>query len=676
MFRFAILLLVAGLVRAGPVLSLARFGGEDVSGSGQAGEAGLELSRPLAVQITSSGRPVPGVSVRFEVLSEPAENRSPAQRAALGDTLVRTDEHGVARVRLRLGANPGEYRVLARTENQELVLAATALRRGWYFVSIIELAGGLALFLFGLYYGSKGLRRLAGDRLRQAVFSLTANRWLGALVGVVITAVFQSSSATTVLLIGLASAGILGLGQSLAVVLGADIGTTITVQILAFRFFDYALVVAVIGFILMNSHRRLKNLGQAIFGFGLVFFSLKIVFAAVEPVRAVPEIALSIVRLGHVPWLGLLVAVVLTALVRSSAATIGIVVGLAFTGLVDIATAIPFILGANIGSSFAALIAAWRGPVEARRIAVGHLLFKVIIVAICLPFLPWLTRLVLLTARDTARQVANAHTLINLFALIVFLPLLGPYQRLLQLLVPESGRRKFGPRYLDPGALEAPELAIAQATREVLRMADRVVLMYNRSIEVFLNRDKEGRRELVALDDQVDRLEEGLIGFLARISQEELSDRLSHKTVALFHITDELEHIADIVSKSLMAHAAKRIEHGLAFSEEGLDEIRSFHAEVGENVRAAVACVATWDAGIARRLVAAKDRGVERKRDLHNRHLERVRRGQKESLDTSTVHLDFISDLERINYHCSQVGAAVLGFVGRTRLGVLGQTGS
>jgi len=659
--RLVLVVLLAGAVWAAPKLSPAVLADQDVSGQGQAGETGLYLGRPFAVQVTDNGRPVPGARVQFEVLTEPLENRSQARRAALADSVVLTDQMGMARTRLRLGATPGEYRVLAVSGGKRLVLAAMALRRNWYFVTVIEFLGGLTLFLFGLYYGSKGLRRMAGNRLRELLFSLTSRRVLGALVGVVVTVVFQSSSATTVLLMGMASAGILALGQALAVILGADIGTTVTVQLLAFRVFDYALLVAVAGFILMNSARRVKDLGQAIFGFGLVFYSLKVVIDASEPLRYVPQVMDAVGRLGSVPWLGLVLAMLFTALVRSSAATIGVIVGLSFTGLVDLATAIPYILGANLGSSFSAVIASWRGGLAARRIGLGHLLFKLVIVALCLPFVPMLVKLAGLTAHDLPRQIANAHTLVNVFAAVLFLPLLVPFQRLLERLVKPRKAEQFGPRYLDSSSLEAPELASAQATREVLRMADRVSRMYDQAIKVFLSRDKEGRRELIATDDQVDRLEEDITAFLARISQEELSEPLSHKVVALFYITDELEHIADVVSKNLAAYTKKSIEQGLAFSAEGLEEMERFHAEVGENLKTAVACITTWDTALAKRLVERKEWGVLRQRELHNRHLGRLSRGLAESIDTSTIHLDFISDIERINFHCSQIGAAVLG---------------
>jgi phosphate:Na+ symporter len=662
--RTAILLFLAALGSgslAQPLMSPATLDGNDISGNNQVGEAGMTLARALTVQFTDAGRPVPGVPVRFSILVEPVENEAADRRARLSDTLVVTDVHGFARTQLTLGPTPGEYRIRATAGNQELLLRTRGLRRNWYLVTIAGLLGGLFLFLFGLYYGSKGLRRLAGNRLRQLLFSLTSNRILGALIGVVVTAVFQSSSATTVLLVSMASAGLLTLGPALGVILGADIGTTITVQVLAFRLFDYALIAAAAGFILMRSTRRLRNMGQTVFGFGLVFYSLKVVFSAAEPLHHVPAVSAAVAALGSTPWLGILLALVFTALVRSSAATIGLVVGLSFTGLLDITTAIPFILGANIGTSFSAVLASWHGGVEARRIAVGHVLFKVVVVAIALPFLPWLARLVAATTPDLPRQVANAHTFINLFALVLFLPLLTPYQKLLRFLVRPRPGETFGPRYLDPAALETPELAIAQATREVLRMGDRVQRMFDRSLAVFLQRDKQGRRELVSADDQVDRLENDITGYLARISQEEMGERLSQKTIALFYITNELEHIADVVSKSLAAHARKRIEEGLVFSDEGLAEIEQFHSEVLANLKSAVACIATWDRGLARDLVLRRDWGNARQREFHNRHLARLNRGLKETLDTSSVHLDFIADIERVNYHCTQIASAVLG---------------
>lgn len=659
--RLSILLLA--LLATAPAavrLKPATLAEEDVSGDGQAGEAGRALTRALAVQVLRDGAPVAGAAVRFEILSEPLENRLDGVRARLGDTLTRTDRLGFARSALTLGSAPGDYRVRASGPGGEHVFAAVGLRRRWYLVTAVGLAGGLCLFLFGLYYGSKGLRRLAGNRLRELLFSLTANRVLGALAGVAVTLAFQSSTATVTLLVGMASAGILGLSQALGVLLGADLGTTVTVQLLSFRLFDYALIVAVIGFVLMNAARRLKNLGQAVFGFGLVFWSLRVVLEASAPLQYIPGVGVAVARIGNAPLAALAFATLLTALLRSSAATIGMIVGLSFAGLVDLRAAIPFILGANLGTTANALVASWRGGTEARRIAAGHVLFKVLTVGLLLPFLPQLVRVVASTASSVPRQVANAHTLINVFALVVFLPLLGPLERLLRRLVAARPDEKFGPRYIDSSALEAPDIAVAQAAREVLHMGDMVRSMFRESIRVFAENDKDGRRALVAADDRVDELEVQLTGFLARIQQEELTPDLARKTAALFSAANELEHVADVVSKSLASHAQKKTEDCLAFSPAGLEEIREFHAQVGQNLDTALACLATWNRSLAEKLVAARDWGLRRQHELHDTHRLRLAAGVKETLDSSSVHLDFLADLERINFFCAQVGAAVL----------------
>lgn len=670
MLLFLIFFPSPGAGESGYTLRFARLGEEDISGNNQTVEAGLTLPQELRVQVFGKGRPVSGVPVRFAVISEPAENRVYSGKPArLSDTLVITDQDGLARTRLTLGSGAGDYRVRVTGGQQELIFSFRGLRRHWLVFTLIESLGGLAVFLFGLYYGAKALRRLAGNRLREVLFSLTSNRLLGLLVGVGVTLIFQSSTATIGLLVSLASAGLLSLSQSLGVILGADIGTTITVQLLAFRIFDYALVGVFLGLMLMNSWSRVRDIGQVVFGFSLVFYSLQMVLSATEPLRFVPGVQAAIASAGQAPFLGLLVGLFLTAIIRSSAATLGILVGFAFAGLVSLRGAIPFILGANLGSAFSAVIASWRGTTEARRIAIAQVVFKLVVVALCLPFLSPLVRLFAATGTSPARQIANAHTLLNIFAALLFLPLIRPYERLLRRLVPERDAGAFAPRYLEPGALAAPELAVAQVTREVLRMADIVQEMFNAALTVFLQGDKEGCRRLGVADDRVDRLEEAITGYLSRISQDRLSPALSQRVIALFYIIDELEHIADIVSKNLVSYTRKKINENLAFSDAELEEVAAFHQEVAENLRLAPAVVATWDRKLAEKLVARREWGVERKKELHNRHLQRLAQGRKETIDTSTIHLDLIADLERLNFHISQIGVAVLGTIPKTGSG-------
>lgn len=638
-------------------------GKEDLSGDGQVQEILQLLKKPLVVQAQNQrGIPLANQVVKFSILSEPKENIFSRRQAKLSSQSVKTDNAGYAKVNLTLGGTPGEYRIRAELGDSEYVFSITALQQRWYLLVIFGLAGGLCFFLFGLYYGSKGLRRLAGGGLREIVFNLTKHRIFGVSIGMLVTMIFQSSTATSVLLISFASTGLIGLSQALAVILGSDIGTTFTAQILAFKLYDYALFIIIAGFALMNTYKKVKDAGQAIFGFGLVFFAIKMVFEASAPLKYFPGFTDTIVSFGNYPILGIIISMIFTFLVHSSAATIGIAVGLAFSGLIGLKAAIPIILGANLGTSFSPLLASLKAGLEARRVAIGHTIFKLIIVLALLPFVNQLTSLISHTSGFLPRQIANAHTLINIFACIIFLPFLKPYERFLRKIMPDrlADKYKVAPLYIDQTVLDTPAMALAQAHREVLHMGDIVLDMYNKSLPVFLNNDKEGRKAVALLDDQVDNLEKNITVYLTQVSSSELPSELSKRNVSLLYITDDLEHIGDVISKSLMIYTKKKIDNGLLFSEQGLQEISEFHQEVYDSLRKALAALSSWDESLAQEVANRREFGNVRLQELHNLHLERLKAGFKESIDTSTIHLDFIADLERINFHCAKIGLSIL----------------
>jgi len=364
-----------------PVIKLSRavdINNQDISGDGQAGEVVRKLDKPIIVQVTDEqGKPLAGVLVRFSILSEPRDNIYANQHLKILKTDVLTNEVGYAKSEVILGKTTGEYQIVAESGNEKITFSFTGLVRRWFLFLIFGLSAGLCFFLFGLYYGTKGLKRIAGNRLRDVLFNLTHNRFLGVFVGIGATVILQSSTATTILLVVFASSGILGLGQSLGVILGADIGTTLTAQILSLQIFDYAILLVIIGFVLMHSFPKTKDLGQTIFGFGLVFFSIKMVFEASQPLKYFPALQKFLVAFGTLPWLDIIMAMLFTFPVRSSAATIGIAVGLAFAGLMNLNSAIPIILGANLGTSFSTLLAGYRSDnAEAKRVAAAHTIFK------------------------------------------------------------------------------------------------------------------------------------------------------------------------------------------------------------------------------------------------------------------------------------------------------------
>jgi phosphate:Na+ symporter len=386
------------------------------------------------------------------------------------------------------------------------------------------------------------------------------------------------------------------------------------------------------------------------------------VFEASIPLKYFPGFTETVMSFGNYPILGIIISMLFTFLVHSSAATIGIAVGLAFSGLIGLKAAIPIILGANLGTSFSPLFASLKASWEARRVAIGHTIFKLIIVIAILPFISQLTKLFSHTSNFLPRQIANAHTLINIIAAIIFLPLLKPFEKLLIKILPDriADKNKITPLYIDQDILDAPAMALAQAHREVLHMGDTVIDMYNKSLTTFLNNDKEARKEVAIADDKVDNLEKNIMTYLTRISSSELTADLSKRNVALLYITDDLEHIGDIISKSLMSYTKKKIDNGLSFSEQGLNEISEFHKQVYFTMQKALAALSSWDKNLAQETVARREFGNIRLQELHNLHLERLKAGFKESIDTSTIHLDFIADLERINFHCVKIGLAIL----------------
>jgi len=634
---------------------------ENISGDSMVGTAGLELNRLLKVKVSDAwGKTVANVPVFFRVLSEPRENRPGSGSASIADSMPMTGPDGIAATGFRFGATPGEYRVEVEAGGTALVYSLLARTRDWILAMVFGLLGGLSFFLFGLYYGSKGLRRLAGHRLREWMFALTRNRVLGLVAGIVVTVMFQSSSATTALLVSFATTGLLTLGQSLGVILGADIGTTLTVQLLAFRVFDYAVTLTAVGFIVMYFWRRFRDIGQAVFGFGLVFFSLKIVSDAFAPLKLDPEFPKVLAALGSAPVWGTLVSIIFTFLVRSSAATVGIAVGLAMSGVLSLQASVPIILGANVGTALNAWVASWRGNTEAKRIALGHVLFKIIIVVPLLFLIRPLADLVAQTSGSVPRQIANAHTLINVAAALLFLPFLGGYERLIRSLLREGkDESKKQPRYLEPSLLATPSVAVGQAAKEVQRMADVVMEMLQASLPVFLKNDKDGRHEIIAKDDRVDALEQATGNYLMRLTREEPDEEPARRAIALLYVVNELEHIGDVISKNLMSYAKKKVDENLSFSAEGLQEIGEFHADVVETLRMASSALSTWDYRLARDTALRKEFGNRRLAELHSRHLDRLRQGLKESIDTSTIHLDFIADLERMNFHAAAIGAAL-----------------
>jgi phosphate:Na+ symporter len=496
------------------------------------------------------------------------------------------------------------------------------------------------------------------------VARLTANRFLGLITGVVVTVIIQSSSATTAMMVSFANAGLISLSQAMGVILGSDVGTTLTVQLIAFRIFDYALLIVAIGFVLFISKiERYSRIGQIIMGFGLLFFGMSVMSVAVEPAKNHPGFARFILGVEHSPALAILASAAFTAVIQSSAATIGLVLTFAFQNMISLGGAIPIVLGANIGTCITALLASIGSTSEGKRIAWAHTFFKILGVAIIFPFLSPFTGFVEGTAGTLTRQIANAHTLFNVGAALLFLPFVRPWARLFRFLIKdeEVEAEVFRPIYLDPRVLETPALAIGQATRETLRMADLTYRMYSRSADVFINDDETLREKLIEEDDKVDALDEAITPYLTMISQGEMSDDEAQKGISLLFIVHSLELIGDIVSKSLMDLALKKMMVSPRFSPGALTDIRKYHAEVEKTFQMAIDSFASMNRRLAEDVVERKSMVNNLERELHKNHLMVLCGNREEVAETSTIYLDVLSDLKRINSQASGIAYAVLG---------------
>lgn len=531
-------------------------------------------------------------------------------------------------------------------------------------MTLLALFGGLALLLYGMQLIGEGLQRAAGSHLRHLLTRMTSTRLAAVGSGALVTAIIQSSSATTLMLIGFVSAGLLTFPQSLGVILGADIGTTVTVQLLAFRVQELSLLLVGVGFATVFFGRRglVKSLGQVVLGFGFIFLGMKVMNDGLAPLADNELTRQVLVALAGNPFLGLLVGAVLSAGMASSAATIGLTLSLGQQGLLPLSASLPVVLGANIGTCATALAASMRSSSDARRVAVAHIAFKVLGVALVFPFIGPLANLVALTSLDPARQIANTHTFFNVAISALFLPFAPWAARVITALVPEEerGDNPYRTRYLDDRFLEQPALAIGQAMREALRMGDVAQVMLRDAMVVMRTNNQELLEDVERRDDQLDYLEREIKIFISRLGRETMSPDMARKEIALISFIGNLENIGDIIDKNLMELARKKLYQGRRFSEAGEGELIEFHGMVSKNLERAIAGFAANDRSLAQEVLDQRPVVRQRERELRDSHLARLRRGLAESLETSEIHLDVLTNLKRISSHITALVYPIL----------------
>ena len=532
-------------------------------------------------------------------------------------------------------------------------------------LALLATFGGVYLLIYGIKLATEGAENVAGTRLASALTALTRRRLTGLFAGATFTALLQSSAGTTLSLVNLANTGAITFRQSLSVILGADIGSTITVQLVAFHITDYALLFIGIGLAIQFAVRRqpYHTLGQLVLGFGFVFLALKVLIDTMAPLRDNALLQELLLSLSNSPILVIIIAAGLTVVVQSSAVTIGLALSMAVQNILPIQVVIPLVLGANLGTCSTALISSVNGNVEARRVAVAHTLFKTMGAILAIPLIEPFAHLVTLTTTDAARQVANAHSIFNVAIAFGFLPFTGIIAKGIVALVPDQ-KVEVDPKqplYLDPATLDTPALAIGQATRETIRVAGIMQAMLKDSGALLHSNDLDAVEQLQERDDIIDHLIEEIKKYLTGLGEKGLTGEQSKREMAILFALQEIESIGDIVDKSLLQLAKKRMHSRLQFSPEGAADIDRLYQMVNQAVELALSAYATQDTELAHKALQYKSDINRLEREMRIAHIERLYSGVKESIDSSSIHLDVLANLERIGYHAANLAEIVLG---------------
>src|SRR4030095_337130 len=489
--------------------------------------------------------------------------------------------------------------------------------------SFVWFVGSLAIFLYGIRVGRMGLQLWGGDRLRGMIASLTETRLMGVAVGAFVTLILQSSSATANMLVSFAGANLMTLSQAMGVLLGADIGTTLVVVLLSVKkFSDYAMLALVIGVVIdmVGQKKRTRYVSMLFIGFGFIFLGLKLMTLGLVPLehsRLFQEI-LSYFSANAVS--SFFLAAAITPLL-SSAGTIGLLFALSFSVLLTFDAALPFVLGANLGTCFTSFLSSFSGTTAGKQVAVAHLLLKSIGVALFLPFLSTFAGVVSGLAaqfpglgQSVSGKIALSHMIFNLALAILFFPFIRQGVWLIQKVVPTPRHeleKRFAPRYLDPHSLETPALAFANVKREILRVADLVQEMFRDCLGCYERSDPDLVLEIESKDDNVDLLDREIKLFMAKLSQENLTDGQAKMSLSLLAVTGGLEEIGDTVVQNLLDMAGKKIHRARTFSQEGWREIQEYHAKIREAFAWAVSALAGGDVELAHRVARSSEHFTE-----------------------------------------------------------------
>lgn len=527
---------------------------------------------------------------------------------------------------------------------------------------IIQLMGGLGLFIYGMKLMGDGLENAAGEGLKSILEKVTSNRLMGVAIGAIVTMVIQSSSATTVMVVGFVNAGLMSLAQAAGIIMGANIGTTITAQLVAFKLDQVAPIFVFIGaaLVMFARAKKRREIGNIILGFGILFTGMGAMSAAMKPLASSPAFSNMLIAIGDNWLVGIIAGAAITAILQSSSATTGILIALATTGSIDIGLALPVVFGCNIGTCITAIIASVGTNKTAHKAALLHLIFNIVGTVIFLPFLGILADIVRqFSPDDVSRQIANAHTVFNVMNTILLLPFTTYIIKFINKVIPcEDHEDKFGTKYIDDRVLETPVIAAGQVIKETIRMANKAKKNVELSMKAFFEDDEQLIQQVYENEKTINFLEESITNYLVKLAKCELSDKEKGIVASTFHIVIDIERIGDH-AENIADLAVEKINKKLKYSKDAISELNEIYEETIKALEIAVDSYATHDIAKAKSIMAIEDKIDTYQKSYRDKHIQRLHEGKCNAF-TGAVFLDLVSSYERIGDHATNIAESVI----------------
>ena len=535
------------------------------------------------------------------------------------------------------------------------------------FGTILTMAGGLGLFLFGMELMSDSIEKVAGARLRRILEIFTTNRFMGMIVGIIFTGIIQSSSACTVMVVSFVNSGLMNLYQAAGVILGANIGTTITSQLVSFNLSKIAPLILLVGVVVMmfTKKEKVRKVAEVVVGFGILFVGLSTMSQAMANMKNEPQVVNLLMSLKN-PFLATLMGFALTAIIQSSSVTVSIVLLLANQDLLPLPITLYIILGCNIGACATAMLASMTGKKDAKRAALIHLLFNIIGTVIIYIALfvagDQIVELIKSISADNGRFVANAHTLIKIAQVIMLFPFTGWLVKMTYLIVPGEDqkvgyRESYQLKYIGDKVVFNPATAVVEVIKELERMAPLAEENLNRAMNALITLDEEDIEEVYEVEKNINFLNHAITDYLVKINQTTLPIEDLNSLGALFHVVNDIERIGDH-AENVADAARQRKEEGVSISKEAQKELGDMLEMVNKIIRYAVEMFAKSDESHMQEIVTLEDQVDEKERELQKKHVERLTKGEC-SPEAGMIFSDIVSGLERVADHATNIAFAI-----------------